>query len=162
MAKIITPSELLSRSKEMVQDIRAYSKSQKDLWRRIPFLAIKAQGHDGNYHYNKIFSTGYMGLRPSFNERSRGEGHYKVVVDLATGNLLDGFDIDLGFVRSAKPGDLLALLANLDCLDAQRHVKEFEKKAIINKSRMSFVHEMAETYGVDELYVRRKTVEQEA
>ncbi len=129
--------EIIANAEKVVREIHDYSRSQKELWQRIPLLALEADGRTGfSDNYSRAYHNGFWAL-----EGSVSSGHYSVYVDLATGELVDAYsasrsfsvcDIDVPKDSTLKPArnvEVLNLAFNLDELDAQKIVASLEEQA---------------------------------
>ncbi len=89
---------------ELAEEIRAYSQSFKEYWKRAPWLALQADGRSGYLSaYDFACSTGYWMV-----PLSGGPG--TVYVDCATGELMSGF-------REQKPAADHLILRFANCLN---------------------------------------------
>ena len=113
----LSAEELAGKRDELVETIREYSRSQKEIWQLVPNLALEADGRSG-YGLNRVHSQGVLGLRSTIHD-----GSFTVYVDLATGELVDPHTFH-GKSRlvPARDVSVLEVLANLDALDAQKIV----------------------------------------
>ena len=69
-----------------VASLRNFCLQQKDLWQKIPHLALRVDERFGyNDFNNTAYSRGYLGLGASINS----DGKYSVYVDLETGALVN-------------------------------------------------------------------------
>lgn len=108
---------------ELTDFIRDFSKEQKDLWQKVPYLALQADGRSGySGQYSRAYEQGYWAIKGSTSE-----GRYTVYVDLETGELVDAFD-------PRKPADnknviVLALALALKELKAAEIVKKLSDEA---------------------------------
>jgi hypothetical protein len=121
MAKQESIDDIVKDSKGMVDRIRAYTRSQKAFWQRVPYLALQADGRDGfSDQYSYAYHYGYWQL-----SGSASGGYYNVYVDLATGELVNPVDRK----KPAWDEDIAKLVPHLDELDAGKLVKELEDEA---------------------------------
>ncbi|MEK6950850.1 MAG: hypothetical protein AABX13_03965 [Nanoarchaeota archaeon] len=88
--------------KEAADEIRRYSCAQKELWRRVPFLALEIERRNGGSRYGEASEDGYWRLGGSYTSDGRGE----VCVDLATGELIDHYAIKKFLYYSVVGGDV--------------------------------------------------------
>lgn len=70
---------------EYADNLRAYSESQVDLWRKIPQLAFYANGRNG---WQDNWSRAYQHKIWAISSSTRG-GYFTVFVDLNTGKLVN-------------------------------------------------------------------------
>ena len=85
--QLIKFSQRISKQADkLVQWIRDYSTSQKSLWRKIPYLALEADGRTGyNDNYGRAYSSGLWHIG------------YSMYVDLESGNLVDSYAASRSF-----------------------------------------------------------------
>lgn len=114
MKKLITKKDLLGlrkkskeTEKEIERAIREYCRAQKDLWAKIPWLALMADGRGGFCSIkNRAYRNGYW----AFFSSGRDKGYlYTVEVDCENGEL----DARLN-------SDITELIDHLDELDAAK------------------------------------------
>jgi len=104
--------------------IHTYAESQKELWRKVPWLALQADGRTGYLdHWSIAYSNGLWCISPSGRD-------YTEFVDCATGKLVDGQ------LRELTEGRLLPLASRLDVLDAETVIEHLLKEA--QKERPSY------------------------
>jgi len=121
--------QLITKRRSLVKDICDYSISQKNLWRRVPYLALEADGRTGfGDNYSRAYNGGFWAL-----DGSIVNGGYEVYVHLTTGNLVDAYfasnslsvsGVDIrkeSKLKRAKDSSILGL--DLDELDAQKNKK---------------------------------------
>ena len=133
----MSPLETIVAAEKVVKDMRDYSRSQKELWQRIPLLALEADGRTGfSDNYSRAYRSGFWAL-----DESVSGGDYLVYVDLATGELVDAYsasssisvcDVDVpkdSALTPAREEEVLKLALNLDGLDAQQIVTSLEEEA---------------------------------
>ncbi len=87
MHKKITFDDLEIQKKEYVHNIIEYSKSQVDLWRKIPLLAWEANGRNG---WVKTYELAYVENLWAVIDSSNG-GYYRVYINILTGEPIDSF-----------------------------------------------------------------------
>ncbi len=105
----------------LVSRVTEFSRRQKALWQKIPFLALSANGRSGySDQYSRAYGQGYWAV-----EASVSDGEYCVYVDLETGKLVNATDPR----RPAKAEDVLRIARSLDQLDAASIVKSLEVQA---------------------------------
>jgi hypothetical protein len=112
--------KLLAITEELVDSIRELSRSQSEIWKRVPFLALQADGRTGySDQYSRAYGQGYWAI-----ESSVRSGSYRVYVDLETGELVSAFDPRI----KARDEDVLMIAMNLDQIDGASIVKELKKE----------------------------------
>lgn len=115
-----------SSAEKLVLDIRNYSRAQKEYWQRVPLLALKAYG---KYGFRDCYVTAYQnGFWPL--ETGSRDGMNSIVVDLASGELVDAFSASFpkqGYERASE-SDVINLAFNLYELDAKDLVSSLEKE----------------------------------
>jgi len=121
---------LKKKAENLCTEIRGYSESQAKLWRKIPFLALQADGRTGfSDKYSMAYNFGYWNL-----EFSIKEGKYTIIVDLESGRLMEARsfgDVVLDDVvnsgvepREADDKEIIGLAFNLDEINAQRIISD--------------------------------------
>ena len=117
-----TITDIRSGTKELVSKIREFARMQKDLWQRVPYLALQADGRTGhNDQHGRAFGQGYWAIGAS-SER----GCYTVCVDLETGELVSAFDPR----KKASDEDVLRIAAAPDQIDAESVIAELRSEAM--------------------------------
>jgi len=118
-------AKMIKNVEKVIEDIRNYTTSQKELWQKVPLLALEADGRTGfKDNYSRAYNHGFWALEGSVNN-----GYYSVYVDLATGDLINPY-VSLNRVfEPAGKESVLKLALNLNELDAQRIVTNLEEKA---------------------------------
>ena len=77
-------SGIFENAQNLIKEIRKYSESQKDLWRRVPLLALEADGRTTySTKYNRAYTMGFWPLESSLEEEV-----YTVIVNLENGKLI--------------------------------------------------------------------------
>lgn len=140
-------------AKELADLIREYCRSQRHLWRQIPYLALLAEtDRQSKFRrsYYVAYEMGYLNLL---------ERHPSVHVDLESGELI-GRSGDIIF--SLDDDAVLDLFGNLTNLDAQSIIDRLrgisaEHSEADRDRQQKWRKEMAEKYGIQEMYVRRST-----
>ena len=111
--------KLSASTKDLVNSIRELSKSQKDTWQQVPFLALQADGRTGfSDQYSRAYCQGYWAVASTVRS-----GSYSVYVDLETGELVSAFDPR----KQARDEDILMIAPNLNQIDAVSLVIELAK-----------------------------------
>jgi hypothetical protein len=130
------PLEITANAEKVVESIRNYSRSQRELWQRVPWLALEADGRNGYCDtYARAYSTGCWAL-----EGSVSRGYYSVYVNLFTGELVSAYSVPDDFsvisevpkVSNLRPADnreVLKFALSLDELDAKKLISELEEEA---------------------------------
>jgi hypothetical protein len=124
-------AEIVAEADKVIESIRDYSRSQKELWRRVPLLALEADGRSGYCDsYSMAYRQGFWPLAAA-----------PVYVDLASGELLDAYaasgsisicDLDVpkdSVIKPARNADVLRLAHNPGELDATRLIRSLEEHA---------------------------------
>jgi len=141
-----------SAKNTLVLLVCTYVDRQKALWRKVPWLALQADGRTGYLgHFSVAYSNGLWCLSPS------GRALLEFV-DCATGKLVDGQLNDLDDER------VLALASRLRVLNAETVLAELDKER--HKERPSYYTvdqwERAEQWRqrkIKEEYVRTRAPE---
>lgn len=102
---------------KLAQDIQAYSISQVELWRRVPYLALMCDGLTGwSGGYSTAYSMGLWRLGSCIQH-----GGYTITVDLESGNLTL-YDKPINF-------DMYSHIIRLIC---QIDAKNLDAKVLVN------------------------------
>jgi hypothetical protein len=147
---------LLSDAYACADRLRVFSENQVNFWKRIPWLALQAQQRNPNQRYELAYKEGLWNAEPS-------ESGYRVLVDLATGKLLDAHALsDLEEAdHAANAQDILyAFMEDPTCFSAPVIIRDLERinqRSIENYHAMR-VAELADALGIGEMYERRKTI----
>jgi hypothetical protein len=117
----LTKESITQDAKTLVASIRKYVKSQRRLWRKVPWLALQANGQSGGFRdaLQYCYLEGIWGIYVS-----TGHGHYEYVfIDCDSGEVVSysGF--------SESDAVVLQLLGYLDDLDAASVIEKLEAKA---------------------------------
>ena len=113
-------NKLESMTKELIDKIREVSRSQKDTWQQIPFLALQADGRSGySDQYARAYTQGYWAVRATVRN-----GSYAVYVDLETGELVNAFNSR----KVAEDEDVLLIASSLNQIDVASLIKELRKQ----------------------------------
>lgn len=117
--------KIFKTKKKLVEQIREYVRSQKELWRQIPYLALQA---DGRGSFSDVYTRAYnVGVWPL--EASIKDGYYQVMIDLATGELISSFYLyEYKKLANAHPDLILPLINGIDELDANKIIFELKQK----------------------------------
>lgn len=110
----------------LVRGIREFARSQVETWRRVPYLALEADGRSGfSDNYARAYRQGVWAV-----EASVRDGSYTVYVDLATGDLVNPFSFhEQARCVDAYDSHVLALATSIDQLDAEALVVSLEAAA---------------------------------
>ena len=105
--KALSLDAIGSSKRCLVSLVRSYAEEQKELWQKVPWLALQANGRDGySDHYSIAYGSGMWSVGPEGS-------NYTDFVDCATGKLVDGELRDLSEAR------VLALASRMEELDAE-------------------------------------------
>lgn len=116
----LNTASLEAKVKELDELIRTYTRSAKELWRLVPYLALQADGRSG---YSSQYATAYQrGLWIIEHSLDRFSS-YTVAVDCATGELVS---IPNARERAHKE-DVLRCASRLHELDAPAIVLKLQK-----------------------------------
>ena len=146
---------------DIVEMVREYSRTQNELWRRIPHLALEADGRTGHSEtYGLAYSYGYWHL----------DREYGIHVDLENGELVSSSNIWKGALdthllpdekRLANDSKVAALIFNLHKLDARaimEHLKTVARKPYGSyynaKKKDVWREETRKIYDVTEIFKR--------
>ncbi|MDX1765945.1 MAG: hypothetical protein R3313_03250 [Candidatus Saccharimonadales bacterium] len=111
-----TVSELLERFKDDVEAVRELSRSQSEIWNRIPYYALHAQGKGG---YNDSFYGAYADGLWVLHDSLGLYGYYRAAVDLDNGEIVSLNDPQ----KPASDADILTMLSTkFRELHAQPHL----------------------------------------
>ena len=159
---------------EIVKDIRDFSVFQKDLWQRVPWLALEADGRTGFLDkYSCAYDSGFWQLDGSIKN-----GHYQIYIDLATGELIDAASVsgmplnlrDQEIVISPKENGrklareegILGLAFHLNELDASMIISDLEREAqkpygsyYKPHAQEEWRNDLREKFGLEEVYTRK-------
>lgn len=146
----LTPKSLEEIAAEYVEGLREYSRSQVELWKKIPWLALQAEGISGfSDERASRYGTGYLRLLVE-------GGSYRIFLDLDTGEICSSrYPIQLApdhDVMKLTPADL----------DAQAYIDELVEYgsrpigSYYNKDEiLEWRRKMAEANNVTERYERK-------
>jgi hypothetical protein len=112
--------KIRSDRKELVAGVRAYVRAQKEEWRRVPWLALHADGWDGVYsaRYQYAYLHGFW---------LTGDSNASPAIDCATGELV-GLTVGCATL-SLSDWNIVGLSGALDKLDAARALRHLEQDA---------------------------------
>ncbi|MGV8152190.1 MAG: hypothetical protein ACP5OG_03845 [Candidatus Nanoarchaeia archaeon] len=148
--------KIKEKRSELTQLIRDYSHFQKELWRKIPYLALEADGRRGySDSCSLAYASGFWPISASCNE-----GCYEALVDLENGNLVspDIFSTNGESFYPCPDKGVLKLAFSLDEIDAGKLIKTLEKEIQIqdNNEAKKLREENRKKYGITKLYSRKK------
>lgn len=116
-------AKLQEKADALIKEIRQYSESQKELWQKVPYLALQAEGrgkHKGEFVFGNLYYNGYMHLGCTWGEYS----HY-ASVDLETGIIVRN-----NYKNGPADDGLVGKLAgHIDEIDASIVLRHFEELA---------------------------------
>jgi hypothetical protein len=119
--KALTKESITRDAKVLVASIRNYIKSQRRLWRKVPWLALHANGQSGGFRdaLQYCYLEGIWGIFVSM-----GDGHYQYVfVDCDSGEIVNSPS------HPETDENVMRLLGYLDNLDAASVIERLEAKA---------------------------------
>ncbi len=123
------PEEIKNKRSELIQLIRDYAKSQKDLWQQVPYLALQADGRGGfSDAYGACYHEGYWTI---FSSQMHSIGGYSVIVDCETGELVYPY-------KKGPAPDHCLLLINIEELDAEKVIAQLKKRAKSKNSKIIY------------------------
>jgi hypothetical protein len=117
---------ILAQRAYLVTAVRDFARGQVAEWRKVPHLALEADGRTGfNDNHSRAYRQGVWAVLSSVRDRS-----YAVYVDLATGELIDAYDFHRnGCCTPAQDADVLRLASNIDELEAAALVASLRAQA---------------------------------
>lgn len=105
-------------AENLASEIRAFSRRQDDLWQRVPWLALEADGRTGySERLMRAYLQGYWGLGPTL-----ADGRFSVYVDLATGELVNSCEYNSRILAPTR--DIIVLANYIKSLDASFVISE--------------------------------------
>ena len=140
----------------LAEELRMFSKAQKELWQRVPWLALQADGRSG---YSDGYAFAYhKGLWRI--EASVQNSNYVVAIDCATGE-----PINIWQHKPASDLDLLHCMHKWKDFDAEHVVAELRKhgkaahfSGYDAKKVEAWRAELVQKLGLKEVYVRKGRV----
>lgn len=112
-----TRQEIESKRASYVEALRVYALAQVEDWKRIPWLALQAEGRSGFTDEGASrYGAGYLRLVNS-------GGSYRIFLDLDTGELCNSF-----YPIKLAPDPLVMQLTPED-LTASKYIVELEERA---------------------------------
>jgi hypothetical protein len=126
-------AEIRRKAGDLVWHIRLSCIEQKDLWQKVPYLALQADGRSG-YHdqYNTAYRLGCWIIQSSL-----WQGHYHVYVDLETGELFNSPNLG----TKAFDDKILIAARSPEQFDAEYVVKELTKQS---RKMINIIYDPAE------------------
>ena len=137
--------KIRSDRKELVISIRKYVRSQREDWRRVPWLALHADGRDGVYSPRNQCAY----LRGCW---LTGDSTASPAIDCATGELV-GLVIK-GATLSLSDWNVVGLSGALDKLDASRIIRKLEQEARSGIRSVGAREKLIREFNLSPLYVR--------
>ena len=120
MISMVNAWRIRTEADKVIFDIRELSRRQKDLWQRVPYLALQADGRSGySDNYSRAYREGYWALDASVRS-----GLYSVYVDLENGKLVNPAVPK----KLASDEDVLMLAFSLEQIDARAIVTDLYKR----------------------------------
>lgn len=145
-------------TRDLIYAIIDYSHAQEEYWKRVPWLALHADGRDGySDHAARAYKFGFWPV-------SSSGGYYTVYVDLATGDLVSSASTP-SEIKTARDAYILPLAKSLESLNAVALCESLEAR--INREVRPYMSKNAEelaewhrtqveTYRVEKIYTRQK------
>lgn len=136
---------------ELVEAIRQRSLEQIELWKRVPWLALQAEGRRGyTDEGTSRYASGYLRLLPE-------NGVYKIFLDLDTGELCDSYHP----INLANDRDVIKLTES--DINARDYVDELiergqqETLSMYDADKVrKWREKMIEEYGITTRYERKR------
>jgi hypothetical protein len=152
-------SRINNQAGDLEQMIKQYCRSQKELWQRIPYLALMADSYmNPDYALQKAYESGY------WDTSYHAPSGRNIFVDCGTGELC--YYISKSYSNTRQPvisEEILGLAFRLDCLDAKQAIDSLRErikgKGVSDKPRLSAWREkLMYELGIDEnkLYKREE------
>lgn len=122
-----TKEQALALQHQAAQAIQAYSQSQANIWRQIPYWAVMANGRRGwSDQLSAIIHSGILRLESSVGFSV--SGHYTAAVDLASGTII-GLRNLVQFDNIPPVEDRLLCFLSLAELDASLALEDLKQQA---------------------------------
>ena len=112
-----------ANAQEIVQLVCRYAESQVEEWRKVPHLALEADGRIGRYYFNNWFDIAYTNGLWLLPVSHSFKTSVAIHIDCDTGKLVDR---DL---NPLKDKYVLAAAAQIEDLDASRVIRELKSAA---------------------------------
>jgi hypothetical protein len=110
-------TEIKDRADALCEQIREFSKSQKDIWQQIPWWANQANGRTGwSDNYTRAVESGYYA---TYSEN----GYYRVYIDLENGRLVSPHNTEQEVNNTA----VLRFAYQMNYLDAAKLLAELKE-----------------------------------
>ncbi len=149
--------ELASDLNALAEKIRDYSRNQKELWRKVPYLALQADGHGG---YSSTYQLAYI--------HGYWEAGESVYVDLENGELIqypyapwekqvEASNIKIASLISSNFGRLNATAVISD-LRVTGNGKDSSCVPIGFKTVRKWRESLMEEYGIKKIYSRKRNM----
>jgi len=165
-------SAIVYNTNKIVKGIRDYSKQQRNVWQRVPLLALNADGITGYSDiYSRAYNQGFWALEGSINS-----GKYRIFVDLATGELVNAeqasskeflasYNYDKQSVLTrANDEDILNLAFHMEELKARKIASELIRiskqpywKGYDKSKQEQWRLKVKKTLNLNELYFREES-----
>ena len=125
-------SELEELKCELVERIRKYSRSQKEDWRKVPMLALEAEGRTGySDNRSRAYMQGFWAL-----EESVKDGYYRAYIDLETGDIVKASSEPETTPVTDLGKEFVDYVGENQPLDAGELKSEVEERVNYNESRV--------------------------
>jgi hypothetical protein len=122
MAKEKYFEEIRLKKIELAGAIKEYVKSQLNLWQKVPYLALQAEGRGGfNEDYQRAYEDGYWSI-----DDPNGSTRY-CLVDCETGELVFVEGKRTKRITKLDPDQIISI--NLEHLDAAKVVKDLREQS---------------------------------
>lgn len=113
--------DIAEKAEAVAEEIREYSRKQKEFWIQVPYLALQADGRSGySDQYARAYRSGYWALQSSV-----GHGVYDLMVDLESGEIVSSGQLAF----PAKSQRILYLSFSLEELNAKKIVDDLRLAA---------------------------------
>jgi hypothetical protein len=106
----------------LAEEIREYSRSQVELWRQVPWLALQATGRDGGMgNYSHAYCSGSWVLRTHSSALQ-----FLPYIECSTGEIFCYHDLVVG---PETDDGIIALSKSLGLLDASAVIEQLKQEA---------------------------------
>ncbi len=144
---------------EILERLTQQILSQAELWKKVPFLALEANGRSGySDDWNVAYQHGYWALRDIRTKQTLA------YIDCENGKLRAANECTIENTTPSKR-DLLIILADLKMADAEAVVENLQQQSTRPHSsgydpdqQEEWRKSQREKYGVEETYRRRTVV----
>ncbi|MEK7628786.1 MAG: hypothetical protein AAB421_05245 [Patescibacteria group bacterium] len=148
----VTRVRIIQQRTALIDAVRACSRAQKDLWQKVPWLALQADGRTGySDSYSRAYNNGLWTLTVAHH------GYCSAFVDCATGELVDAE------LRPLVEKYVLEVAAYIEQIDAHAVTKGLAADASRRTSdcynaddQALWRKETAQSLNLSEGYVRLK------